>query len=159
MQLSSVENAGSILASIFKNIGMEDSLTLARLQREWTTLFDEPLSLHIYPASLNNGILVVNVDSPLWLQQLKFFKQDILQKLDAYRINTIDFRHGSANLSRRNLTGKHYRMRTSEQTGHPEKTLTEADVAWIDQTLAAVNDPGLQDGIRNVLEKALTRKL
>ena len=154
-----MENAGSILASIFKNIGMEDSLTLVRLQREWTTLFDEPLSLHIYPASLNNGILVVNVDSPLWLQQLKFFKQDILQKLDAYRINTIDFRHGSVNLSRRNLTGKYYGMSTCEQTCHPEKALTEADVTWIDHTVATVNDSGLQDRIRNILEKALTRKI
>ena len=153
-----MENAGSILASIFKNIGMEDSLTLARLQREWTTLFDEPLSLHIYPASLNNGILVVNVDSPLWLQQLKFFKQAILKKLEAYKINTIDFRHGSANLSRRSHTGKHHGMSTDEQTGHPQKALSEADVTWIDQTLATVNDPGLQDSIRNALQKALTRK-
>jgi hypothetical protein len=152
-----VENAGSILASIFKNIGMEESLVLARLQREWTTLFDEPLSLHIYPVSLNNGILVVNVDSPLWLQQLKFFKQAILKKLEAYRVSTIDFRHGSANLSRRNKAGKHYGMSTGEQTGQPEKALSEADVTWIDQTLAMVNDPGLQDGIRNVLEKALLK--
>ena len=154
-----MENAGSILASIFKNIGMEDSLTLSCLQREWASLFDEPLSLHIYPASLNNGILVINVDSPLWLQELKFFKQAILKKLESYRINTIDFRLGSANLSRRNLTGKHYEMSTSEQTGRREKALTEADAAWIDQTIAAVNDPGLKDSIRNVLEKALVRKL
>jgi len=154
-----VENAGSILASIFKNIGMEDSLTLARLQREWTTLFDEPLSLHIYPASLNNGILVVNVDSPIWLQQLKFFKQNILKKLEAYRINTIDFRHGRTNPSRFNRTWNQSGIDTCEQTFQPEKTLDEADVDWIDQTLATVNDPGLQDSIRNVLEKALTRKL
>ncbi len=152
-----MENAGSILASIFKNIGMEDSLVLVRLQREWATLFDEPLSLHIYPASLNNGILVVNVDSPLWLQQLKFFKQAILKKLEAYRINTIDFRHGSANLSRRSHTGKHYGMSAGAQPGRPEKALTEADVTWIDQTLATVNDPGLQDRIRDVLEKALLK--
>ncbi len=153
-----MENAGSILASIFKNIGMEDSLTLVRLQGEWAALFDEPLSLHIYPASLNNGILVVNVDSPLWLQQLKFFKQAMLKKLEAYSIKTIDFRHGSANLSRRSHTVKDYGMSTGEQTVGPEKALTEADVTWIDQTLAAVNDPVLKDGIRNTLEKALTRK-
>ncbi len=138
---------------------MEESLTLVRLQREWATLFDEPLALHIYPASLNNRILVVNVDSPLWLQQLKFFKQAILKKLEAYGIDTLEFRHGSANLSRRNHTGKHCEMSAGEQTGHPQKALTEADITWIDETLAAVNDSGLQDGIRNVLEKALKRTL
>ncbi len=154
-----MENAGSILTSIFKNIGMEDSLTLVRLQREWASLFDEPLSLHIYPASLNNGILVVNVDSPLWLQQLKFFKRAILKKLEAYRINTLDFRHGRTTPSRFNRTGNNSGMNAGEQTGHTDKALTEADVTWIDQTLAVVDDPGLQDSIRNVLEKALTRKL
>jgi len=154
-----VENAGSILASIFKNIGMEDGLTLARLQREWATLFDEPLSVHIYPVSLNNGVLVVNVDSPLWLQQLKFFKQAILKKLEAYGINAIDFRHGRTNPSRFKHTGIQPGMNNCEQTSQPQKTLADADVEWIDQTLAAVNDPGLQDSIRNVLEKALTRKL
>ena len=152
-----MEKTGSILASIFKNIGMEDSLTLVYLQREWATLFDEPLALHIYPASLNSRILVVNVDSPLWLQQLKFFKPAILKKLEAYGIDTIEFRHGSTNLSHRNHTGKHCGMSAGEQTGHPEKTLTEADMTWIDKTLATVDDPGLQDGIRNVLEKALKR--
>jgi len=154
-----VENAGSILASIFKNIGMEDSLTLSRLQREWATLFDEPLSLHIYPASLNNGVLVVNVDSPLWLQQLKFFKLAILKKFEGYRINTIDFRHGRTNPSRFKRTGNLSDMNNCEQTPQPERTLDDADVEWIAQTLATVNDPGLQDSIRNVLEKALTRKL
>lgn len=153
-----MENAGSILASVFKNIGMEDSLTLVRLQREWATLFDEPLSLHIYPASLNNGVLVINVDSPLWLQQLKFFKQAMLKKLEAYRINTIDFRHGRTGPSSFNRTRIQPGVNNREQTSQPQKTLDDSDVEWIDQTLAAVSDPGLQDSIRNVLEKALTRK-
>jgi len=153
-----VENTGSILASIFKNIGMEDGLVLARLQREWATLFEEPLSLHIYPASLNNGVLVVNVDSPLWLQQLKFFKQALLKKLEAYKINAIEFRHGRTNPSRFNRSGNRSGINNFEQSSHPEKTLDDTEVAWITQTLATVNDPGLQDSIRNVLEKALSRK-
>jgi len=153
-----LENAGSILASIFKNIGMEDGLVLARLQREWATLFEEPLSLHIYPASLNNGVLVVNVDSPLWLQQLKFFKQALLKKLEPYRIHTIDFRHGRTIPSPFNHTGNRSGMNNREQSSQPEKTLDDAEVAWIAETLATVNDTGLQDSIRNVLEKALARK-
>ncbi len=154
-----MDNAGSILASIFKNIGMEDSLTLTRLQSEWATLLDEPLSLHIYPASLNNGKLVVNVDSPLWLQELKFFKQAILKKLEAYRITAIEFRHGRTNPSRFNPTGNQAGMNNGKQIPQPEKNLDDADAEWINQTLATVNDPGLQDRIRNVLEKALIRNL
>jgi hypothetical protein len=137
---------------------MEERLTLARLQKQWATLFDEPLSLHTYPASLNNGILVVNVDSPLWLQQLKYFKQAMLKKLESYRIKTIDFRHGSANMSQRYLTGKHSLTNTGDHPAQNKKALADADVTWIEQNLAPVNDPELRDRIRNVMEKALTRK-
>lgn len=138
---------------------MEDRLTVARLQREWAALFDEPLSLHTCPANLNNGILTVNVDSPLWLQQLKFFKQAMLKKLSAYRINAIDFRHGRTNLSRFNRGGKHSGATNCEQTSRPGKKLDDADVDWIAQTVAVVPDSELQDRIRSILEKALTRKL
>jgi hypothetical protein len=158
-RFSSVQDAGSILASLFKNAGMEDKLALARLQCEWASLFDEPLSLHTCPVNLNNGLLTVSVDSPLWLQQLKFFKQAMLKKLNAYRINAIDFRHGRTNLSRFNRAGKQSGMNNCEQTTQPLKTLCDADVEWIEQTVAAVPDTELQDRIRNVLEKALIRKL
>src|SRR5271157_5261988 len=152
-----MKNAASILASLFKNIGMEDRLTLACLQREWVTLFDEPLSLHTYPASLNNGILVVNVDSPLWMQQLKYFKQAMLKKLEAYRINAIEFRHGSTRMSRLNPTGKHSGTSNSEQITQPEKTLADEDINWIEQTVDTVHDPELQDGIRKAMGKALLK--
>lgn len=152
-----MEDTGEILASLFKKIGMEEKLALARLQKQWATLFDEPLSLHTYPASLNNGILVVNVDSPLWLQQLKYFKQAMLKKLESYRIKAIDFRHGSANLSHRYATGKNSRTNTGGNPAQSNKALADADVTWMEQNLAPVNDPELRDGIRKVMEKALTR--
>ncbi|MGD0283840.1 MAG: DUF721 domain-containing protein [Dissulfurispiraceae bacterium] len=154
-----MQDTGSILACLFKNIGMEHRLTLACLQSEWTGLFDEPLSLHTCPANLNNGILTVNVDSPLWLQQLKFFKQAMLKKLNAYGITAIDFRHGRTNLSLFSRDGKQSGKSNCAQTAQPEKTLDDADVDWIEQTVAGVHDPLLQDRIRNVIEKALIRNL
>ena len=147
-----MEDTGSILSSFFKNLGMEDRLALACLQRDWAGLFDEPLSLHIYPASLNKGALVVNVDSPLWLQQLKFFKQTLLKKLEAYRINSIDFRQGNPRTFGRRNAG--------ENTGDiamSERELSGTDEEWIEQTVAGINDAELHDRIKIVLEKALRK--
>ncbi len=145
-----MENAASVLASLFKNIGMEDRLTLVRLQKEWCALFEVPLSSHTYPASLNSGILVVNVDSPPWMQQLKYFKQAMLKKLGTYKIKAIDFRHGKI----RHFTGDHAAADSSEKPGK-RKELTDADADWIEQTVATIDDPELQDTIRKALQKAL----
>ncbi|MBF0558548.1 MAG: DUF721 domain-containing protein [Nitrospirae bacterium] len=149
-----MENTGSILASLFKNAGMGEKLTLARLQAEWADRFDEPLSLHTFPSSLNKGLLVVNVDSPLWMQQLKFFKQAMLKKLDSYGINAIDFRQGRANPSSFNRVRRH----SEEEIVH-EKKISAEDAEWIEQTLSLsnVSDPELKERIKTVLEKALMR--
>ncbi len=146
-----MKDAASILASLFKNIGMEDRLTLACLQREWVSLFDEPLSLHTYPASLNNGILVVNVDSPLWMQQLKYFKQAMLKKLEAHRINAIEFRHGKIGHFNRDHTATDPSVRPKKR-----KELTDEDTDWIEQTLAGLGSPELREQIRKAIEKSLS---
>lgn len=149
-----MEKAGSILSSIFKNIGIEDRLTLARLQREWPELFEAPLSLHTCPSSLNNGSLSINVDSPLWLQQLKFFKQAMLSKLETHGINSITFKHGRTNLP------SHDRARScSGQNISKESKLDAADTEWIEQTLSDIDDTELQDTIRSVIEKALLKNV
>lgn len=150
-----MENAASVLASLFKNIGMEDRLTLACLQREWCELFEGPISSHTYPANLNNGILAVNVDSPLWMQQLKYFKQAMLGKLGAYKIQAIDFKHGSTRMSRFNPAGKRSGPGVGDDMTLPEKKLSDADVNWIEQTIAVIDDPELQDNARKALTKAL----
>jgi len=131
---------------------MEDRLALARLQREWPELFDVPLSLHTCPSSLNNGVLVVSVDSPLWLQQLKFFKQAMLQKLAAYGIKSINFKHGRANFSGADRAQAH-----SEQSIKKERKLDEADTEWIEQTISDVTDAELQERIKTVIEKSLMK--
>lgn len=149
-----MENTGSILATLFKNAGMGDKLTLARLQAEWADRFDEPLSLHTFPLSLNKGLLVVNVDSPLWMQQLKFFKQAMLKKLDPYGIKAIDFRQGRTNLSR-------FRRVQEEPEGYElrEQKLSAEDTEWIEQTLSDVSDAELKERIKTVLEKALLKNI
>ncbi len=89
-----MKSVGSLLSSIFKDLGIEDKIRLSSMQEEWHNLFNEPLSLHIYPVDIKNGELTINVDSPAWLGQLKFFKQDIIKKLHVYNIKEVRFKHG-----------------------------------------------------------------
>ncbi len=143
-----MENAGSILSALLKSLGIEERVRLESIQREWATLFTGPLALHTYPVDIKDGELIVNVDSPAWLQQLKFFKKDMIKKLHEYRIREIKFKHGRIYNPRKGPA-------KNPVTAHRTRELKETDIAWINDTIAGIQDPELKESIRKAMEKAL----
>jgi hypothetical protein len=146
-----MESVGAFLASLLKELGIEERVKLESIQREWNTLFTGPLALHTYPVDIKNGELIINVDSPAWLQQLKFFKKDMLKKLHEYRIKELKFKHGRV-YNARNIPAK--KSATSPVT----RELKDTDIAWIHETIAGIQDPELRESIRKAIEKALTKR-
>ena len=146
-----MKNAGAILASLLKELGIEERVRLESMQRSWSTLFPGPVSLHTFPVDSRNGELIVNVDSPAWLQQLKFFKKEMLQKLREHRVTDIRFKHGRIYNPRKSPGKKNV---------HTPKAgaLAGADSSWIDEMTSGIQDPELKESIRKALEKAVTRQ-
>ncbi len=89
-----MEKAGSLLEPVVKRLGIESGVRLSRIKNDWHTLFEKPLSLHMSPSRLTGGELLLNVDSPIWIQQLNFLKKEILKKLSRYGVREIRFRIG-----------------------------------------------------------------
>lgn len=147
-----MKTVGSLLFSIYKDLGIEDKIRLSSIQEEWDNLFNEPLSLHTYPVDIKNGELTINVDSPAWLGQLKFFKQDIIKKLSAYSIKEVRFKHGR----RYHKKGQRSRVNGRVDLERKSKPITDADLEWIDQTVSAIDDAELKESIRKVIEKSLS---
>ncbi|MCL4457952.1 MAG: DUF721 domain-containing protein [Nitrospirae bacterium] len=146
-----MKSVGSLLSSLLKNLGIEDKIALSSLQKEWRSLFNEPLSLHTYPTDMKNGELSVNVDSPAWLAQLKFFKQEMTKKLAAYGIKEIRFKHGTVyHKSGQGTKGK--RQNDFEQKS---KHIAPSDLQWIDETVSAVADTELKEDIKRAIESTL----
>ncbi len=146
-----METSGSILASLLKDLGIEDRVRLDSLQREWTTLFPAPLSLHTCPVDIKNGELAVNVDSPAWLQQLKFFKQDMIKKLRGHQVTEIRFKHGRIFKPRQNAPGD------KDAAVQTTKKIQDSDIAWIDRTISDIQDPELKEALRKAITKTVMR--
>ncbi|MDI6800975.1 MAG: DUF721 domain-containing protein [Thermodesulfovibrionales bacterium] len=141
-----MKSAASVLSSIFKNLGIEDRIKLYSIQSEWRNIFGEPLSLHTYPVDLTNKELTINVDSPAWLGQLKFFRQDMLKKLQPYGISNVRLKHGRVYTKNIQKVAKNDRA---------SKPLNNQDAVWIDQTISNLEDPELRDAIKKAMEKSL----
>ncbi len=144
-----VKKIGSLIAPLVREIGIEEAVRFGEIKKKWKELFKEPLSLHMYPSRLSNGELLINVDSPLWLQQLTFLKTQIIKNLTSFQVKDIRFRIGK-------VTGPQTR-----ETGNlpPERTALKSDaLRQIEDTVEGMEDGVIKESIRRAMEKSLTTK-
>ena len=146
-----MKTISSLLGPIFKELGIEERLTIDEIRGEWRTIFNEPLSLHTYPVELTSGELLINVDSPVWLQQLKFFKQDIIKKLARYNIKTIRFKHGKV------YVRDEKERENQRELPLPPKSLGPSDISWIEEITSGLEDSEVRESVRKAIRKQLQK--
>jgi hypothetical protein len=142
-----VRRADSLLTPFIRDLGIEDSVRLAEIKRNWYSLFQKPLSYHIAPSLLSRGELLINVDSPVWLQELKFYKEGFLKKLGPYGVSEIRFR-----LGRVSLTNKQSEVRSQ---GSGVKHLTNKEHTFIQDIVSKIEDERLKVTLKTAIEKAI----
>jgi len=147
-----MKRVASLLSPFIKELGIVDGVKLSEIKRDWYVLFQKPLSFHMYPSVLSKGELLLNVDSPVWLQELNFFRGEILKKLSSYNVKTLRFRLGrvSADIKPEDRSGATTREKPKG------KTLTAEEQSYIQQTVLRINDDALRVAVKNVIEKAVT---
>lgn len=139
---------------ILKGLGIEDGAKLAMIKKEWRNLFNEPLSLHMSPSMLSEGEILLTVDSPAWLQQLNFYKEDIIKKMGSYGVRSVRFRLGK--VSAQTESGvRSQGSRVKRLTTHDSRFTTE-ELLYIEETVSSISDQELRDKIRKAIEKSIT---
>ncbi len=147
-----LQSINPLLDSMFRDLGISERIKLDALYRQWCDIFSGPLADHTAPTDLKEGMLVIAVDSPVWLQHLKFMKKDILAKLKSHGIKDIRLKHGN--------------IRQDRDAGRPDKSqdrvifrqLTAEEIDGIERAVTEIEDTELQDIVRQVLEKSASRK-
>jgi hypothetical protein len=89
-----MKKTGTLLDPILRQLGIESGVRLEQMKSEWHVLFNKPLSLHMSPWRLSGGELTLFVDSPVWMQQLNYCRQEIIGKLGRYGVKEVRFRIG-----------------------------------------------------------------
>jgi len=142
-----VKRADSVLAPLLKDSGIVSGVALAGIKKNWFSLFQKPLSQHISPCLLNDGELLINVDSPAWLQELKFFKEDIRRKLQPYGIQSVRFRLGRVSM---NTTSD------NKSRAPAARHLDEEERSFIENAVTDIDDDGMKQTLKKTIEKAIT---
>lgn len=141
-----MKRADSLLLPVIKELGINDGVRLAEIKRNWYNLFSKPLSYHIAPSMLSNGEILLNVDSPVWLQELNFCKEDIIKKMSSYGVRTVRFRLGRVSI-KANLEIKSQKLKV--------KLLTPEELSYIKDTVSQISVEALRETVRRTIEKAL----
>ena len=140
-----MKRADSVLIPFIRELGIEDGVKLAEIRRNWYNLFDKPLSYHMSPLILSKGEILLNVDSPVWLQELTFYKEDIIKKMSSYGVKTVRFRLGRVSTKvKSGIQGQKSRV----------KQLTTEELSYIEETVSKINDEKLKETVQKAMKKS-----
>ena len=74
--------ASQLVPQVMKKLGLEERLQQSQAFFLWPEIVGSDIARHAQPVSLRNGLLLVTVDHPVWLQELsRFHKPLMLQKV------------------------------------------------------------------------------
>ena len=71
---------GESLDRLTASLGAPPARVLARLFAAWPALVGDAVASHATPLSLRQGTLVVAVDDPAWVTQLRWLEADLLAR-------------------------------------------------------------------------------
>ena len=75
-------STNQLVPLVMKQLGLEQRLQQSQVFYLWTNIVGTDIARHAQPVGLRNGILIVAVDHPIWLQELaRYHKALILQKV------------------------------------------------------------------------------
>ncbi|MGB9715518.1 MAG: DciA family protein [Thermodesulfovibrionales bacterium] len=143
-----MKKAGELILPFIKNLGIEDNIRLNEIKKDWDSLFKEPLSFHIYPFRLSEGEILINVDSPVWMQELKYYRDDIVKKLNGYGVKEVRFKIGR--VSRRKISN------LKSQISNVRR-LTAEELSYVEKTVSQISDDKLKETVKKAMVKALIK--
>ena len=66
------------LDQVTRALGAPSAAVLEMVFSRWTELVGPVIAFHAHPASLRDGVLLVNVDEPAWGNELRYRGQELL---------------------------------------------------------------------------------
>lgn len=125
-----------------------------RVTDVWHKAVGPQISAQTAPVRFKNNTLFVNVSTPAWMQQLRFLKREIMDKVNAERgkedIHNIHFSIGEI------PPAPHLPSTRSEEFS--EKFLKERDRRIIRENLSRIDDTELKGILKRVMTKEIIKR-
>jgi len=154
------ERVGSLLKQILAQPGFGEQITRHQAWLVWDQLVGEQIASRARPLRLRKGVLEVQVDHPVWMQQLQLMKPQILKKITA-QIPNAGITDIYLRQARNNQSYQPARSRKSSETPAWKKIeLTAEEKENIESELAKIKNQELKAEMRRLftLQKQLDKE-
>ncbi len=151
--MKNAERVGSLLKQILGQPGFGEQITRHQAWLVWDQLVGEQIAARARPLRLRKGVLEVQVDHPVWMQQLQLMKPQILEKITA-KIPNAGITDIYLRQTRNPQTYKKNRNRKSTESPPWTKVeLSDVEKEFIEEKLATVKNPDLKDEMRRLFTR------
>jgi len=79
-----MEPVGDLVSKVLGDLGLDGVALAHRVGAQWSEIVGEQIAAHCRPLGIRAGVLELEVDSPVWSQQLQLRKTDLLAKLEEH---------------------------------------------------------------------------
>ncbi len=153
-RMKQARRVGSLLQELYSQPGIGEQLNRHQAWLIWDKLVGEQIAARARPLRLRNDILEVQVDHPVWMQQLQMLKPQILKKLNEQLPNI-----GIKDIYLRQTSGapapRPAPKVSDKPPGWTRITLTDEELNHIDRELESIKDESLKTQLRKLRIKQL----
>lgn len=141
------EKVGSLLKQILGQPGFGEQLNRHQAWLVWDQLVGEQIAARARPFKLRKGVLEVQVDHPVWMQQLQMMKPQILEKI-------------AAKIPNAGITDIYLRQTRNAQTYRPPKAKTAQEPPpWANMKLTEIEKKSIEEKLSPIKNAELKHEL
>ncbi len=150
---------GTLLNEVLGESGLGDKLSRYQAWLVWDQLVGEQIAQRARPLRIRQNVLEVQVDHPVWMQQLQMLKPKILEKINQQipnaGITDIYLRKGKTIPT----PAKTSQPASSQPPAWRQIELSDAEKQLIDEKLQQIDDLELRENMRRLfsLQKQLDK--
>jgi predicted nucleic acid-binding Zn ribbon protein len=76
-----VRRIGEALSEVARDLHLDDPDDVAAVMAAWSEAVGDAVAAHVRPRRLQDGVLLVEVDAPVWATQLRYLEEDVIRRL------------------------------------------------------------------------------
>ena len=148
-----LERLGAVLSQSLKRLDLTPRLDEYGVWPIWNEVVGKTIARNAQPEKIRNGTLFVKVTSPVWMQQLQFMKEMIVDKINlrlkSAAVKNLFFMVGHIDTVELDLPTE------PQQSQNPESP--EIDVN--EEFLESIGDPAIRAAFKRLLKSYSRRKI
>lgn len=144
-----MERLAKILLKVAEQWGLQRHFPRSELFAKWEEIAGPDLAKRCWPSSIRKGILTVRVINSMWMQEIQFFKEEILKRI---RLLPRHEQIRDLRFTTRGGVPPHKKGAHADAVYFLTRALDPEEELWIQGRLENIKDLKVKASLRRILE-------